>query len=1218
MLAASADEDFTRMSVTRGHQPRLRTTMNALAVTPAEQNPSSPIDSRLDQQDGRVFLTGIQALIRLMVEQSRRDKVSGLKTGGFVTGYPGSPLGGMEGALGAARSVLKQCGIVHQPGQNEELAATSLIGTQMIDEHPSNGFDGVVGYWYGKGPGVDRSGDAMKHGNFAATSKNGAVVVLSGEDHEAKSSTVPYAQEFAFEHFGIPVLYPASVAEFITLGQHAVAMSRYSGCWVAMKLTGPLCDGGETVDLSTIQPQIVIPDLKINGKPFEKSTNFRFFPVVNIATEQKLYYERHEAVRAYARSNNIDQIVVRGPHDRIGIIAAGKAYSDARQALRELGWSDRKLQESGVRILKLGMLCPLQSGIVREFAEGLDQVIVIEEKRDFLERQVGRALCDLPRPPRLVGKFDSDGNVLFPLEGGFDHDLVAEILGRILGKSVAIPDTGGSRLEQIERIRSRAVKASPRRTPTYCSGCPHNVGTTLPPGQIAWGAPGCHVFAAIMSEPTRRIEAVTQFGGEGLPWIGLAPFTARKHIVQNIGDGSLFHSSYLNIRYAVATNSTITFKILYNGAIANTGGQPPVGQRSVQQLTSLLLIEGVKRIILIAKNPKLYADRSLPKAVEVRDSEAIEAAQQELAATEGVTVLIYDGECANERRRKQKRGNLPKPTEFTIVNEDVCENCGHCGEVSSCMSLQKINTEFGKKTRIHQSSCNQDMSCIRGNCPSFVTVVTEAGKGVHRPKAPNIAVLEDLQAPRLSEPYHICIPGVGGTGVITVNAILAQAATLDGYRAVSFDQTGAAQKWGPVLSSLIVAPTDDPICTNNVGLGRADLYLALDLVAASNHNNLQRCSSERSAAVINTDVLPTGEMARNVRLAIARDPLVQSIVAVSDRTRNVRVDAGKIAETMFGDYMMTNMVATGAAYEARLIPVSASAIEKAIEFNGVAVRANIMAFRAGRMAVRNPAALEVANSRSDQPYADRVAELKLHQDKRLIAAHSQLLALLPHMPAALENTVRIRIDDLIEYQNASYAKKYVRVLQVIMKAEREVTRSAPVLPLTETVARYLYKLMAYKDEYEVARLLTQETFRRNTRALFDSKVRIFYHLQPQLLRLLGVRKKVRLGEWFTPFLRLLKSLRFLRSTPFDIFGYNSVRSLERGLIEWYIGLVETTASGLTIGNISDAQAIMAIPEDIRGYEDIKARSAAQAKARAAELVLNFRGHDAPRQRAASA
>ncbi|MCC7166988.1 MAG: indolepyruvate ferredoxin oxidoreductase family protein, partial [Rhodospirillales bacterium] len=832
---------------------------------------------RYELEDGTVYLSGIQALVRLVVDQKRADARAGLNTGAFITGYPGSPLGGMDGALGQAKPLLDRLGVIHKPAQNEELGATTLMGTQMIDEHPSAGFDGVVGYWYGKGPGVDRSGDAIKHANFAGTSRHGAVVILSGEDHEAKSSTVPCQQDFMYEHMGVPILYPATVAEFLELGRHAVALSRYCGCWVALKLAGSLCDGGQTVALGAA-PAIVRPELAFNGKPFQKRADFKFFPGLNIETERQLYHERLEAARAYGRANGLNRITVEGAADRLGLVAAGKSYTDMRQALADLGFDDSALNAAGIRILKIGMLTPLDADIVARFAKGLERIVVIEEKRDFLERQMGAALARLGLAVRLSGKHDEAGHIQFPQQGGFDADAIAPILARRFeALGVALPARAPARLAEVTAIRGRTYPALLRRTPNFCSGCPHNGSIRLAPGQQAWAAPGCHIFAIMMKDPQRRIEAVTQFGGEGLPWIGLAPYTARPHIVQNIGDGSLFHASYLNIRYAISQGVSMTFKILYNGAIANTGGQPPVSAKTIPELAGLLAIEGAVRIAIVTREPQRYRDAGLPAGTEIRDADDLVDLLQDFEQTKGVTVAILDGMCANERRRQQKRGKRPPTTQFTLVNEEVCENCGQCGEKANCMSLQKVETALGPKTFIHQSSCNQDQSCVRADCPSFLTVETAPGQGPRKPKPPILDMALPTPTPTaLDHPYHVYIPGVGGTGVVTVNAILAQAAMLDGLSVIGFDQMGATQKWGTVLSSLVLSR--QPLAASNkVGLGKADLYLVLDPVAGSDALNLDRCTPGKTAAVVNTDILPTADMVRDVHLAVPSEGMLATI-----------------------------------------------------------------------------------------------------------------------------------------------------------------------------------------------------------------------------------------------------------------------------------------------------------------------------------------------------
>lgn len=1157
---------------------------------------------RYDMQDGRVFLSGIQALVRLPIEQMRRDERNKLRTKAFVTGFPGSPLGGYDIALAQAAGPLKKHGVQHLPGQNEELAATTLMGTQMLDEHPHPDVDGVVAYWYGKGPGVDRSGDAFKHGNFAGTSTHGAVVILSGEDHEAKSSTVPYQEEFAFEHHGIPVLYPSSISEFIEFGLHAAELSRYSGCYVALKLVGPLCDGGETVEFRPDQFRFERPELEIDGRPFTKEANFKFFPVTNITTERQLYVERHAAVQAYTRVNGLNRVTVSGPTDRIGIVTAGKSYADTLQALADLGFNEAGLRDCGIRLAKVGVLCPLDQSFVREFATGLSLLIVIEEKRDFLERLIGRSVCEMG-PIRLVGKFDSEGRPLFPQEGGMNSDMVAQLLNRVLSPEIAMPRSAQLRMNELQALTTSDWGVQPKRKLNYCSGCPHNVSTKLAEGQIAWGAPGCHIFASVMDTPDKRIEAVTQLGGEGLPWIGLAPFTTRNHIVQNIGDGSLMHSSYQNIRFAVTAGVNITFKILFNGVIANTGGQVSQGAPSLLNLLEHLALEGIKKIVLIAKEPDRYRNAKLPGKVSLRTADDLEGSMRELEQIPGTTVLIYDGECANERRRRQKRGKAPAPTRYTVVNEDVCENCGDCGRVANCMSLQKVDTEFGAKTQIHQSSCNQDQACVKGECPSFVTVEVDEGVKVRKPKLKKLddAQIPEPRLPDTSQPYNVYVPGLGGTGVITANAILAQAASLDGYEVKSYDQTGAAQKWGAVLSSLIISDSGQVPISNRVALGRADLYLALDLLAGVDSTNLRCCRPGTTRAVMNSNVLPSGDMIRNPRITLSTSEMISTISSATDGDASIVLDARRIAEGLFGDYVMANMVTIGAAHQAGLLPISSRSIEAAIKLNGTQIDANILAFRAGRLSQHDHQALEEMLSKPFPTLADRVAEQELRwvNDPKVNDLVAQLVA--AGIGDQLVSAARKRICDLIDYQNFAYASQYVSRVCAVASADLQVVGDDRTLRVTEAVIRNLYKLMAYKDEYEVARLLLQDTFHQRVREMFTGPVRIVFNLQPPFLRWFGLRRKVGLGPWVRPILSLLAAFKSIRGSIIDPFGYLAVRREERDLIDWYLDLVAFTMPLLTPQNQSQVHALLSLPDEIRGYESVKSANAVRTKAMADRL-----------------
>jgi indolepyruvate ferredoxin oxidoreductase len=1179
------------------------------------------IDDRLTAEEGTFYFSGMSMLVRLPLEQAERDREIGLQTGTLITGYPGSPLAGYDLQLAKATTLLADRRARFLPAGNEEQAVTALMGTQMLDDHPHSEYAGVTGFWYGKGPGVDRAGDALKHANFAGTSRCGAVVVLSGEDHEAKSSTMPFQQEYAFVSAGIPILYPSSVAEFRTLGLHAVALSRYSGCWAAMKLVSALCDSGETVTVRRDDVDIIVPSLCIEGIPFAKRADFSFYPGKNIEQERQLYRERHLAVLEYSRQNALNRIESKAPTDRVGIISAGKSAADVRQALADLGIDPSDLDGSGIALLTLGMIYPIDEQLICEFCDGLDELIVVEEKRPFIEDAVRAAAQQLPSTVRIVGKLDEDGRPLFPVEGGMDSDLVASLLARCLSRRQ--PDVASSdRLRELETIAARDYEAFDARTPNFCSGCPHSTSTVLAEGQVAFGAPGCNCFNSVIEQPERHIDTMTQYGGEGLPWVGLAPFTDRPHLVQHVGDGAIYHSSYLNVRWAAATNTKMTFKILWNGVVANTGAQAPPGEHGLASLTRGLESEGVKRIVICSKDPKQYRRQRLGTGVQLRRADELVAVSQELAEVDGTTVLIYDESCANERRRRIKRGSLPRPTQFALINEDVCEACGDCGAKSNCMSLQKTETEFGPKTRIHESSCNQDFSCLQGECPSFVTVDVREGSGYRKPELPVLDVSELVDPPigySLAEPFHIYMPGVGGTGVLTLNALLAFAAMFDGHQVISYDQTGAAQKWGPVLSSLILLPEksltwpplgggvpqrasfDTPTAyTNKVGLGRSDLYLVLDQVASVSPVNLGHCGSDRTAAVINTDLFPTGQMIRDSTFRLDTDDMVR---AIERQTQTMEtVPARTIAEKLFGDYMVTNMVVTGAAYQAGLLPLSSTSIERAIVLNGVDVEANTLAFRFGRMWVQDP---DRVRAKLDPPQADTATE-RLRRSDSLRPRHRRDYAALNaqvdevRLPDETRRLLAVRLAELIEYQSPEWAHRYLD--RVLVVAKEVHSRTPDELAIVDAVARNLYKVMAYKDEYEVARLFLRPEWRASVNATFEDAVKVSYNLHPPAARLLGRTRKVRVGPWFTWAFRILRVGRRLRGTRLDPFALQRSRREERELIAWYENLLDTAMMALRPATASTVLAIAELPDLIRGYEHVKSGNAAAAHERALQLL----------------
>jgi indolepyruvate ferredoxin oxidoreductase len=1178
------------------------------------------IDDRLTAPSGTFFFSGLSMLVRLPLEQARRDRERGVASGTLITGYPGSPLGGYDLALARIGPLLEERHIRFLPAGNEEQAATALMGTQMLDDHPHSTYRGVNGFWYGKGPGVDRAGDAFKHGNFAGTSRHGAVVVLSGEDHEAKSSTMPFQQDFAFMSAGIPILYPSSVAEFRTLGLHAVGMSRYTGCWVAMKLTAPLCDGGETVTVDTDDVVIRLPSLTVNGRPFAKRTDFSFYPGKNIEHERHLYRERHEAVLAYGRSNDLNRIESKHPGDRIGVITAGKSAADVRQALLDLGLDPARLEGTGLALLTLGLLYPLDEEIIRRFCAGLQDVIVIEEKRGVIEPGVRAALQALGQPIRVAGKSDRSGAALFPVEGAMDADDIASVLARRLPEPW--PETAAVRLRELASVQARDYAPFAPRTPNFCSGCPHSASTVLAPGQVAFGAPGCNCFNEVIEQPERHIDTMTQFGGEGLPWIGLAPFSDRTHLIQHVGDGSMYHSSYLNVRWAVATKTRITFKLLWNGVVANTGAQAAPGEHGLAALTRGLESEGVARIVICSKDPGQYRRQRLGPGVQLRRDEELVAVSGELEAIDGVTVLIYDESCANERRRRIKRGLLPAPTEHVLINERVCENCGDCGAKSNCMSLQKVPTEFGPKTQVHGSSCNQDQSCLRGDCPSFATVTVRNGTGYRRlsPPEPDMAEVAAPVSRRLAGgPFRIYMPGVGGTGVLTLNAVLAFAATLDGIRVISYDQTGAAQKWGPVLSSLVLQPAESAAWpalgstqrvrgggapagfANKVGKARADLYLALDEVAAVAPVNLDRCSPRSTAAVINSDLFPTGEMVRDVWQTRDTSAMAASIRRHTRTEAVLEVPARTIAEKLFGDYMLTNLVALGAAFQQGLLPISAASVEAAIALNGVAVQRNTLAFRYGRLWSHDPARVsELVHPRARTAQQERAyqrSRLTGRQTRRHIALGSRVDD--ANLEEETQRLLEVRLGELIRYQSADLAGHY---LGIVLSVADTMRRRAPGRhDIVNAAAVNLYKLMSYKDEYEVARLFLDEHWRRSVTDTFEAPVKISYHLHPPAARLIGRDAKIRLGPWFNPVFKVLRAGRHLRGTVFDPFARLPARREERELVTWYESLLSDSLAVLTPANAGTVLQIAELPDLIRGYEQVKSGHAARARARADEL-----------------
>ena len=1137
--------------------------------------PDYSLADKYELERGAVYMTGIQALVRLPLEQMRRDRRAGLSTGCFISGYEGSPLGGYDLALQQVPRVLEEHNVVFTPGVNEDLAAGSIAGSQFFDLLGAPKVDGVVGIWYGKGPGVDRSGDALRHANLAGTGRNSGALLLAGDDHTSKSSTIPHQSELSLYNVGIPILAAGSTQEVLDFGLYGIALSRYCGSWAAMKLATDVCDGGGVVELSPERCPIVEPEFLIDGRPYRKQADPMLLPPRSLELEREMLGARLEAARRFAHANGLNRIAVRGDRDRVGLVSAGKAYRDLRAALADCGLDDTALEAAGIRILQIGMAHPLEPRIVDEFIEGLETLIVVEEKRSFIELQLRELLYNRARRPAVYGKTGPDGGVLFPADGELTADRIARALAPWLGEA---PGVAG-RVERILAGEARfpangSASTPPSRSPSYCSGCPHNRSTLLLEGQVAGGGIGCHAMSVGLDDERRAIRYMGHMGSEGAYWLGMAPFTERRHVFQNIGDGTFFHSGRMALNAAVAAGVNVTFKILYNGAVAMTGGQQAAGAIGIPALTRELEADGAWRVVVLTDDLDKYRDHGgLAKIAELRPRDALETVLAEIEKVDGVSVLIYDQMCAAEKRRRRNRGKLPQPVRRLMIDERVCEGCGDCVTRSNCVSLEPVETEYGPKTRIHQSSCNVDYSCLLGDCPSFVSVELEEGSGL-RSKAPTASdappATQEPSRPALERPYRILMPGVGGTGVVTVNAVLATAALLDGLHAQTLDQTGLAQKGGAVVSHLTVseAPLDG---ASRIGAGQADLLLAFDTMGAATAENLRCADPERSAAVVNTH--------QTLAIQDLRSGLTTLSGAAhwADLLRQTTadalfLDASRLAEALFGGHVLANVFLLGAAYQAGRIPVSSKSIERALHLNGVAVERNLAAFRWGRAYVADP---------------ERVRRLALGEPE-------------PSTPPPLGELIESRAAELVAYQNASYAEAFRSFVESVRQAER--TRLGNSTALTEAVARNLFKLMAYKDEYEVARLLVNGDIERQAAATFAAPRRIVYHLHPPVLRYLGVKRKLRLGPWFKPVLSGLAKLKALRGTPLDPFGALPARRQERELIGWYRGAVEALLPTLSAETLETALAVARSPQDIRGYESVKSCSAERVKAQVESLL----------------
>ncbi|MFP6715743.1 MAG: indolepyruvate ferredoxin oxidoreductase family protein [Alphaproteobacteria bacterium] len=1151
------------------------------------------LEDKYTLESGRIYLTGTQALVRLPMLQKQRDKASNLNTGCFISGYRGSPLGAYDMALWQARKFLANNEIQFQPGVNEDLAATAIWGTQQLNLIEKSEYDGVFAIWYGKGPGVDRCGDVFKHANAAGTSSHGGVIALMGDDHTAKSSTLAHQSEYAMVDAMIPVLNPAGVQEFLDLGLHGFAMSRFSGCWTGFKCVTMTVDSSASVYVDPHRVDIKIPDNF--GMP-DGGLNIRW-PDVQLEQEVRLHNFKLLAAQAYVRTNRLDRIVINSGPAKLGLVAAGKSYLDVRQALADLELDESDLVRLGVRLYKPALVWPLEPEGLREFATGLDEIIVVEEKRGLIEDQIKELLYNSPKRPKvIVGKTDEEGEVLFPSTYQLTAGGIALALAERIGR---YGDT--TRLTEQTRFLRRKHGPSPTnanvlRTPYFCSGCPHNSSTRVPDGSRALSGIGCHYLAQYMD---RNTATYTHMGGEGVTWLGQAPFNGNQHVFVNIGDGTYFHSGYLAVRAAVASGANMTYKVLFNDAVAMTGGQPVDGQMTVPDITFQFYGEGIRRIAVVSDEPEKYSvGTDFAPGTTIHHRDTLDELQRELREWQGVSTLVYDQTCANEKRRRRKRGTMIDPAKRAFINDAVCEGCGDCSTTSNCVSVEPLETEFGRKRIINQSTCNKDMSCTKGFCPSFVTIL---GGDIRQPKRetapstshPLVTSLPTPELPLLDRPTEILVAGIGGTGVVTIGALIGMAAHLEGKGCSVLDMVGIAQKGGAVLSHVKVARRPEDLHSVEVGAGGADLLIGCDLVVSVSPEALSRVRHGQTRVIVNNHNTPIAGFIHDPNFDFETSINQHTLAKTAGEKNSFFLEATQIATALFGDSIATNVFMLGVTYQSGAIPVSAEAIERAIELNGVAVEMNKGAFAWGRLAAHNLTAAEA------------------EADKRLVKNPVTKLS------QTLDQTINRRIGYLTKYQNISYAARYRSLVSKVKTAE--ATKTPGATGLAEAVARYAFKLMAYKDEYEVARLHSDGTFLEQVRQTFEGDYRLNFHLAPPLFaprdRHTGKAKKMTFGPWLMVVFRLLAKLKFLRGTPFDIFGYTAERRRERQLVEDYFETVEELLGSLDHDSHSLAVQIAEIPELIRGYGHVKELHLHDAEAKKVALIAILRD---PSQRPAAA
>ncbi len=1141
------------------------------------------VDDKYLVAEGRIFLTGVQALARVVLDQMRADRRAGLRTAALVSGYQGSPIAGFGQQLDSAARLEPGLPVVHRPGQNEELGATAVWGSQLAGQLPRPRYQGVLGVWYGKAPGVDRAADALRHGNACGADPSGGLLALCGDDPQCKSSTLPSASESMLATLGMPVLYPANVQEILDLGLHAIAESRASGLWVALKLVANVADSNGNADVAPHRIRPVVPVVEYAGRPYRHTPSGVLLAPASLEIEATMRGPRLAAAKAYARENHLDQVSGATGDAWFGIAAAGAAYFDVLEALRRLGLPEPEQERRGIRLLKLAQIWPLDDEVVVRFAQGLEEILVVEEKAEFIETGIKSALYAQARHPLVTGKHDEQGAPLVPHGGTLDVDLLTGVLAARLRRLGVQPI--GPRPATLTLLPT-----GPRRTAAYCSGCPHSQSTAAPDGAVVGVGIGCHTLVILNPAGRGQLAGLTQMGGEGAQWIGQAPFTDTPHIFQNLGDGTYLHSGSLAIRAAVAAGVNITFKLLFNGSVAMTGGQSLQPALEVAGLSRQLESEGVRQIIVTTDDPSKYGGKPLSSITTVRHRADILAVQRELAAVPGVTVLVHDQQCAAEQRRMRKRGLLPDPPRRVLINPRVCEGCGDCSRKSGCLSVRPIETEYGRKTAIHQSSCNKDRTCVEGDCPSFVSVWPNPQRRTTAAPPP-----DDLPAPvtRVGADVTVRLIGVGGTGLVTVAQILGMAAFLDGKHVRGLDQTGLAQKGGPVVSDVRIFG-QPPAHANRAASATADVYLGLDLLGAANPQNLATAWPGGTVAVVSTSRIPTISMVLNPAQRFG--DVAEYRTTIDSHTRrehNVYLDAQDIAERLCGDAIAANTVMLGAAWQHGALPVSLHSMEQAIRMNGVGVERTLAAFQWGRCAVAAPHLLDRdGRGRTDsRPSAGAALAVARAFGSRLAVG------------GELDRLLTARAGDLTAYQNTRYAEQYLAFVARVYDREQAIVPGAT--EVTTAVAHNLYKLMAYKDEYEVARLSIDPEFIGQIHDEFGRRARVAYHLRPPILHALGLRRKVTLGPWFRPVLRVLVAMRRLRGTRLDPFGHTEVRRLERQLVAGYREYILYALDRLRPDNHSPVCDLAEAPDQVRGYEQLKLASAAEYHDRVQRLLAQL-------------